>query len=296
MPDSDSGEAVNEKQGSPKVPPAPPPPAITQQSEPFAEIKPTPAVAPPEPKSEVQDDIGALKDREAPSVRQMVWLTGIIAFATIANVGIFYLESESTGKQIDKLSNKAGGIVDAMNQALSDNRDALSKAFQENRDALEASERQAKAVLDATTKAFRNDQRAWISAGANMISIAEDGRTKLELFLVNSGRTPGLDAEAAMGWEIRPATTPTGPPSNPNYRFSPQGAIAPQSQHPLSVTVDFAPYQSDIIAGRRSLVYFGVIRYHDIYGARPIHETHWCLAFTPGESSMRACLNGNDIN
>ena len=62
----------------------------------------------------------------------MVVLTGIIAAATIVNIGIFYLESEDTATQIKKLSEKAGGIVDSMNTALSDNRDAISKAFNFN--------------------------------------------------------------------------------------------------------------------------------------------------------------------
>src|SRR5258708_31248547 len=72
------------------------------------------------------------KKRVGPSERWMIVLTGIIAVATGWNVWIFYLESESTGKQIDKLSDKAGGVVDSMNHALADNRDALSKALEAN--------------------------------------------------------------------------------------------------------------------------------------------------------------------
>src|ERR1043166_8732647 len=117
MPDSESGQAINETQGKAEVPPAPPDPVMAQPPERIAKTKPAPAVAPPEPASEAQDNMRGIQEREAPSARQMVWLTAIIAFATIVNVGIFYLESESTGKQIDKLSDKAGGIVDSMNRA-----------------------------------------------------------------------------------------------------------------------------------------------------------------------------------
>ncbi len=69
----------------------------------------------------------------------MTRLTAIIAFATAINVIVFYLESESTSKQIDKLTDKAGEIVDSMNTALSDSREAISKAFGENKAALDAS-------------------------------------------------------------------------------------------------------------------------------------------------------------
>src|SRR5260370_32733020 len=54
------------------------------------------------------------KKRIDSSAIWMIVLTGIIAVATGLNVWIFYLESESTGKQIDKLSGKAEGIVTSM--------------------------------------------------------------------------------------------------------------------------------------------------------------------------------------
>ena len=153
MPDSEPGEAVHDKQNKTEVPPAPPTPAITQPSESLAKPQPTPAVAPPESTTEVQGDIRKAKDREAPSARQMVWLTAIIAFATIVNAGIFYLESEATGKQIDKLSDKAGGIVGAMNSALSDSRTAITKAFEQNKAALDASTEQSGKALNASIDA-----------------------------------------------------------------------------------------------------------------------------------------------
>ncbi len=47
----------------------------------------------------------------APAEVLMVILTAIIAFATVVNVIVFYLESEGTGKQIDKLTGLNQGTV-----------------------------------------------------------------------------------------------------------------------------------------------------------------------------------------
>src|SRR6202049_763937 len=88
----------------------------------------------------------------------MVILTGLIFLATAANVLIFYLESESTGKQIDKLTETAGGIVGAMNTTLSDSQRDIRNAFDQNRAAVEASTKQSKRALDASIEALRNDQ------------------------------------------------------------------------------------------------------------------------------------------
>ena len=155
-------------------------------------------------------------------------------------------EMHEGGTQTDKIIAAANLIEDHQKQIVADNRQVLADnrnalansltenrremdlALQQNRQALEANERESKLVLDASIEAARIDQRAWISAGGNTISIAGDGQATLEFLLVNTGRTPGLDAETAMGWEVRNMGTPTGPPDHPNYRFSPQGAVAPQ--------------------------------------------------------------------
>jgi hypothetical protein len=204
MPDSESGEGVNETQSKPEVPPAPPAPAVAQPPELIAQIKPTPEVATREPAAEVQGNICGSNDREAPSARQMVWLTAIIAFATIVNAGIFYLESESTGKQIDKLTNKAGGIVDSMNNALSDNRDALSKAFQANQKALEASERRSREALNASIAIAHNEQRAWIIVPHKygLVDFVANGPITYSMGFINTGKTPADSVKAVVRAQV----------------------------------------------------------------------------------------------
>ncbi len=135
----------------------------------------------------------------------MVALTAIIAVATVVNVKVFYSESESTGKQIDKLTDKASGIVDSMNKALSDNRDAVSKAFKANRDAVDASnlqnQRSVKATLEAAAdtnkiamQALETQQRPWITESAQIgspIDFNVNGANITFLFtLDNVGHTP----------------------------------------------------------------------------------------------------------
>jgi len=88
--------------------------------------------------------------KKSSSEKWMTWLTAIIAVATVANVIIFWLESEDTSKEIGKLSTKAGEIVGSMNTALSDSRQAISSAFEENKSALDANQKQTKRALDSS--------------------------------------------------------------------------------------------------------------------------------------------------
>jgi hypothetical protein len=84
-----------------------------------------------------------------PAEKQMSILTLLIFLATAANVWVFYLESEDTGRQTTKLVSKAGEIVDTMNTALSENRGAISRAF-------DANERHIQAALDANIAASKS--------------------------------------------------------------------------------------------------------------------------------------------
>lgn len=139
------------------------------------------------------------------SDKWMTRLTAIIAVATAINVLVFWLESEDTSKQIVKLAEKAGGIVTAMNNALSDNRDAVTKAFEANREAVEAGQRQSKAALeasisqgkasmDAAQESFRIQERAWIA----LASSPELQPTKNGVIwtLRNFGNSPGFHIAA----------------------------------------------------------------------------------------------------
>ncbi len=97
-----------------------------------------------------------------PSEWFMIFLTFLIACATIVNVWVFYKESEDAGAQTATLANKAAEIVGTMNTALSSNQEAIHKAFENNRLALESSQQQSKRALDASIEVSRREQRAWV--------------------------------------------------------------------------------------------------------------------------------------
>lgn len=149
----------------------------------------------------------------------MIILTCIIAAATVANVIVFYCESESTSKQIDKLSTKAGGIVEAMNTALGDNRKAIGDAFSQNKAALDATTKQAKSALDANIEAFRSDERPYLifetakiisapSSSGQQATITDfgdwrpDAKFTVAVSIKNVGKTQALDASVITNMEI----------------------------------------------------------------------------------------------
>lgn len=130
-----------------------------------------------------------------PAEKQMAFLTLLIFLATAANVWVFYLESEDTSKQIKILSDKAGGIVDSMNTALSNNQAAIKDAFQQNKAALDASIKQASKVLDASIDASRTDQRAWVALPSfALLREPVDGDPGLVYSAINTGKTPAFMA------------------------------------------------------------------------------------------------------
>lgn len=167
----------------------------------------------------------------------MVVLTGMIVLLTVANIVIFYKESESTGVQIDKLTAKAGLIVDAMNTALKDSRTAIQKAFDENKAALAASTKQGQRALNASIEASRNDQRAWIGVvsisgadfpetirGVNGRVYLREGETvRFGASIQNSGKSIGRNVIVCVTFDVLPE----------NIRFTPRACTA--EQQPVSV-------------------------------------------------------------
>ena len=139
------------------------------------------------------------KKRIGPSDGWMIALTAIIAVATGLNVYIFYKESEATGTQIDKLTTKAGGIVDVMNTTLSDSRGAISKAFKANKEAVDASREQSEKALNASINALQLDERPWIYiSGLNLKPLILGEPFVAELWFKNEGKTPATPSEGPV--------------------------------------------------------------------------------------------------
>src|ERR1039458_2970906 len=127
-----------------------------------------------------------------PSEKLMSALTLLIFFATVANVWVFYLESEDAGKQTAALAAKGGDIVGTMNTALSNNQEAIRKAFEANRLSLESSQQQSKVALDASIKIARTDQKAWVGVKTAGVKFDNDG-PEVEFVFTNGGKTPAID-------------------------------------------------------------------------------------------------------
>ena len=247
----------------------------------------------------------------AQSDKTMNWLTAIIAAATIANVLIFWLESEDTAKHIRELSTKAGEIVGSMNTALSDSRDAVSKAFSVNKAAVDASNLQNQRSLRATLKSAADtneltkksleiQERPWV--GATSINVAEDiavGRTlSATMSFQNSGKSPAVHVET----KFRMNTVCGGFPKRPDYGTLPPGSRsilmpgAPPVQSGESRGL--IPLDQIVIDALKpttgcNLYAFGKIAYDDTFGKS--HWRHVCAEWQYGTPrALSSCGSYND--
>lgn len=240
-----------------------------------------------------------------PAERQMIILTGIIALATIANVAVFYFESEDASKQTAALASKAGEIVGSMNTALANNRDALSKAFDANRDALKASETQSRASLNASIDISRNDQRSWIVVNALELAAPPivGGRVHVNMAMINSGKTPGMKIVGGSLIVSRPDITTlnfsdTFQTANPPIAVLAGGETYTAKIESQATIASQAQIEA-IAQGTTRLFARGVIRYEDVF-MRP-HSTHFCGVMSGPQvrtagARFSFCERGNDIN
>ncbi len=148
----------------------------------------------------------------------MIWLTAIIAGATILNVVFFVLESNSSTKSVDRLSEKAEGIVGTMNKALSDNRDAIDKAFKENKDSLDAAAERDRKVLAAGERSLRIaseqmelSQRPWLQVAGRVSGPlyynVNGANLQIAYIITNTGNTPAVHVRFEARFHMMSFTT-----------------------------------------------------------------------------------------
>ncbi|HEX3875983.1 MAG TPA: hypothetical protein VHW24_03295 [Bryobacteraceae bacterium] len=103
------------------------------------------------------------------SDRWMIWLTAIIALATIANVLIFYLESESASNQISAIAEKADAIASNRSNQVIGNLNWSARSMQSTIDKNEQEFRetiaQGKKVLELNLRSVKLEQRPYIFTG-----------------------------------------------------------------------------------------------------------------------------------
>jgi cell division protein FtsL len=136
--------------------------------------------------------------------KMMAFLTAVIAIATIINIVVFWLESESASKQTTRLIEEAGKIADSMKEtvgqakkALDVTKNAIDTNSVQSKKALESSAKQAQDALTASQVSANLDQRAWVG----LVGVDTQGgeRTpdafKFQSIIVtvrNSGKTPAI--------------------------------------------------------------------------------------------------------
>lgn len=205
----------------------------------------------------------------------MIWLTAIIAVATAINVIVFWLESEDTSKQIKTLSEKAGGIVDSMNTALSNNQGAITQAFVANKAAVDSSAKQAGRALDASIRASRTDQRSWISTvNERMEAEPSVGKDLVIRFdIANTGKTPGT--HVTIKNQISVGTVEPTRPDWKSVMAKNSGVTFPGTSHrDITETIDGAKITQSLVdayKAHNTMVYFRTrVDYRDVFGVE-----HW---------------------
>lgn len=251
----------------------------------------------------------------------LVLSSALVAFGTIFYAGaaafqvcILKTTARQSSEQVNQLTMKAQGIVDAMNQALSDNRNALAEAFRQNKASLDAEQDQYKRSLKATIDQFHLDQRAWLGTREfHTVEFSKEKGLAVDIAFANSGKTPARDVEDAVEY-ILSSTAVAGPTTDQDKEliFDPAQAVAPQGilivhlgwATPARAANRPSEYlgQQDIVSKfdlidsqKEFLYYFGRLRYKDVFGN--VRNTKFCLFLAnPKTKELAYCDSFNDLD
>jgi hypothetical protein len=243
----------------------------------------------------------------------MIILTAIIALSTAANVVVYWCESESAGKQTDKLiaqANIQANAATKMSAAARDQVDAANN-FADSAEGINIStdaavtefSRLAKSTEDSVKTAqgaSRLDQRAWVYAfPKGELSYSDVEPVLVPYMLINSGKTLARNVDGFVRVQILARnTSPTfkygdevpGPPSfhfglgalfpnapinlKPLYWISPiYGVIDPNNPDPAPLQ----PGDTEAInIGKKYIVTHGKFTYEDAFGIQ--HWVQFCTA------------------
>jgi len=246
----------------------------------------------------------------------MTFLTAIIAVATAINVWLFYMESESTSKQIDKLTDKAGSIVASMNTALSDNRTAISNAFRENKDALDTNSQQTRRALDASIIASNNTLRPYVYVAtlAMRRTVAEGQRMQGEGGVFNAGHTPAIRTTVCADLVVLgsadnlgddyPCPSPRNPrgagspthsiavigPGNPPVLVRSPGTTANPGNQPAGT------FERLISSGALRMYFYGDITYYELLSPKNMHRSQFCGVYEPVTREFNVCEHHTQVD
>ena len=248
---------------------------------------------------EKSDVVAAIKQVEWP----MIILTAIIALATAANVIVYWCESESAGKQTQKL-------IDAANiQACAAARFAASASGinQHTDDAVG----QFRRLADDTEKniknaqaTFRDEQRAWVGAdNVTNIVIKENEIPSFSVQIKNTGKTPALHLRFVTSGTSQPAGQKINfeyPGLAPGPQIASNFVLQPESTYGLGVggQPSIAPlkrHQVEVVSsGENWFWVYGKITYEDVSGRT--HHTKFCFIIAIDLTNSHPCDTYNEAD
>jgi hypothetical protein len=237
----------------------------------------------------------------------MVWLTAIVAFATLC-LAVAALFQYLTARQQSKAAIEQAGTVkeqaNVMQRQLNTMQDqansareqtnTLGQSLGETRKSVNAAERQASAsmvqantarqAVEVSTRSLQMEQRPIVVV--SFINLKDDvkagEKTSATVAIVNTGRTPAVKAQIvhhigfALGQEPPPVSGPE-PPEEPSV-----AVLAPNVVFPNDVMTEHAITDQEFngltIAKYRVFVW-GQITYDDLFGNH--YRTEFC-ALIPG--------------
>jgi hypothetical protein len=147
----------------------------------------------------------------------------------------------------------------------------------------------AGATLDESKRAFKTEQRAYVTPQ----SVAFDTEPQpgksvgLTLTLNNSGRTPATKCTYDTRMEVNGKVAPAYSPHETG------GVIASQEVMHKHYIVNFSHNKADFNAGA-ALAIKGSVEYHDIF--KDCHVTTFCAVYDGGERVFKFCSTGNELD
>lgn len=246
----------------------------------------------------------------------MVLFTAVIAFWA----GLQWYEMHGSGKQADKLITAATKLADAARdqaQAAKDTANATGKQVDAaNRFAssaeginqgvagaviqLQAAAKNAKDSIEATQKAMRLDQRAWVGPVAVSQFELKAGEIipTIVVTVRNSGKTPALAMTSITtmqfvnpGQSFHPTLGKTATPQAIDV-IQPNGELQLPSSLGMTKLNDAAIDR--LRAGASILYVYGEVKYRDVFDAE--HVSRFCMFVSRDLKTLSSCDEYNEAN
>jgi hypothetical protein len=309
MPNDNSGDPVERESteqptsGEPTNPPPPP-------------NNPHPAPAQSISRQEVQSEVQGIEDRVKRAELWMIWLTAAIAFSGFCAVGVGLMQwreihagSTDTHDLAVAAKDQAGKMKDMSDAADKIRQAAEGMVAQEKRladkteESLRASNQQSRDALNASIKAARSDQRAWLGNSNWSYVVNESDPIKATVMITNVGKSPATSIICRMDGGTFPkghTLTDADLKYSDTAEMIEEGTIFPAQRFPLSaiaiaIQADLQKAWFQAVDNGDQIQYFwGYVTYDDAFGRN--HWTHFCAIYRPKTKDSAPCRIHNDTD